>query len=147
MNDSKIATEIYIHIPFCVKKCAYCDFLSFAGNDKMKHRYVSALIYEIEHRVYKPKIDEVTSIFIGGGTPSILQFDEIERIIHAVRRRYRILPRAEVTIEVNPGTVDYKMLRQMHELGINRLSIGLQSTNNDISLPPRGKVATLPSLV
>ncbi|MBQ9342538.1 MAG: radical SAM protein, partial [Lachnospiraceae bacterium] len=131
MDYTKVSTEVYIHIPFCVKKCAYCDFLSFAGNEDLKHRYVSALIYEIDHRVYRPKIDEVTSVFIGGGTPSILQMDEIDRIIHALRRRYSILPRAEITIEVNPGTVDYKSLKHMHELGINRLSIGLQSTNNE----------------
>ncbi|MBQ1871115.1 MAG: oxygen-independent coproporphyrinogen III oxidase [Lachnospiraceae bacterium] len=131
MADGKVSTEVYIHIPFCVKKCAYCDFLSFAGNEELKHRYVSALIYEIDHRVYRPKIDEVTSVFIGGGTPSILQMDELDRIIHALRRRYSILPRAEITIEVNPGTVDYKSLKHMHELGINRLSIGLQSTNNE----------------
>ncbi len=128
MGTKKLNAGIYIHIPFCVKKCAYCDFPSFPANEEMKHRYVSALIYEIEHRRWPYEIENIPTIFIGGGTPSSLSVDELGRLIRALKRTYHVLPNAEFTMEVNPKTVDKEKLIAIRQLGVNRLSIGLQST-------------------
>lgn len=113
---------IYIHIPFCVKKCGYCDFLSFSCEEKSKDdrgEYVEKLIEEI--RLY-PKL-KYDTVYFGGGTPSLLDVDEIEKIL----RELNLGEDAEITLEVNPQTVDRKKLEQLKKIGINRLSIGIQS--------------------
>ncbi len=117
--------EIYIHIPFCVKKCAYCDFLSGpAGEEEMK-RYVDALIQEIQAGT-TPE-GEAVSVFIGGGTPSILEVSLLERVMDTLYKTHTISPEAEITIEANPGTLHMDKLKAYRSMGINRLSIGLQS--------------------
>ena len=113
---------IYIHIPFCLKKCAYCDFLSFKMSDKERERYVDALIREIE--LY-PKF-EYTTIYFGGGTPSLLSVREVERILSVLN----IGERCEITLEVNPKTVDLDRLKLLKKAGINRLSLGIQTFNS-----------------
>ncbi len=121
---------IYIHVPFCVKKCDYCDFLSApAGNETME-RYVKALIKEIE--LSKEKMTEylVDTVFIGGGTPSILEGNLITRMLGVLRENVNIADNAEISIECNPGTVTEEKLLLYKEAGINRLSFGLQSTRD-----------------
>lgn len=122
--------EIYIHIPFCVKKCAYCDFLSFAltQKDKNPNEYIDALIKEIEANDRVAKNYRVKTIFIGGGTPSLLEANQIEKIFQALHRIFQIDVNAEVTIEANPGTITKDKLLRFRGVGINRFSIGLQST-------------------
>lgn len=122
--------EIYIHIPFCVKKCDYCDFLSFASDDDTKLAYVKVLIKEIEQEAAKYADKSVGSVFIGGGTPSALSVGCIEDILKSLRKHYDILDDAEITIECNPGTITKDKLEEYKASGINRLSIGLQSTDD-----------------
>ena len=176
--------ELYIHIPFCVKKCAYCDFLSAPAGEETRAAYVRALVKEIraaampegaeEHesdrmdRVFlaseagekqaaarknreaeatetgikrgkdrqgTPQEDitclPVTSIFFGGGTPSLLEASQIEAILSAVRERFRVNPEAEISLEANPGTLTREKLKACRSLGINRLSMGLQSPREE----------------
>jgi len=122
--------ELYIHIPFCIKKCSYCDFLSFETEENIKVQYIRKLIKEI--KTCKTECREnVSTIFFGGGTPSVLRGDEIADIMSAVRSRFTIEQNAEISLEANPGTVTLDKLYIYRDAGINRLSIGLQSVNND----------------
>jgi len=119
---------LYIHIPFCVSKCNYCDFYSIAGADEeKKDRYVSALVSHMKEYKIQAKKHVVTSVYIGGGTPSLLSETQLKTIIRAVKRNFKLSARCEISMEVNPGTVDERKLRTMRRLGINRLSIGAQS--------------------
>lgn len=121
---------IYIHIPFCVRKCAYCDFLSAEADEETKTVYTDALCREIKAFADGyAKEYEAVSIFFGGGTPSVLPGFLLERIIRTVRTYLCISESAECTIECNPETVDTVRLKQYREFGFNRLSFGLQSTN------------------
>ena len=125
MNQKEL--ELYIHIPFCVKKCSYCDFLSAPATEQTKEAYMAALFAEIGGRAkdYKDRI--VTSVFIGGGTPSLLSADTIRQLMEHIREGFRLAPDAEITMEVNPGTVTAEKLTAFYGAGINRLSIGMQS--------------------
>ena len=121
---------IYVHIPFCKKKCSYCDFKSFANiEEDMQKKYVEALIKEIKNCNDDNK-HIVTTIYIGGGTPSFIKTDYIKEILDAIYKKWQIKSDVEITIEVNPGTVTKDNLNSYKLMGINRLSIGLQSTNN-----------------
>ncbi len=134
--------ELYIHIPFCVKKCEYCDFLSGPASAAERSRYVESLVQEIYDAGNEyTKEYEVSTIFIGGGTPSILEEEQIKTIGEAIKNSFTILEDAEVTMEINPGTVNFSKLRSIKEAGINRLSIGLQSTD-DIELKMLGRIHT-----
>lgn len=122
---------IYIHIPFCIKKCDYCDFLSAPATEETKQRYLDALLIQI--RSYQGKTNGyiVPSIFIGGGTPSCLEASFIKSIMEALKEVFTIdEERLEATIEVNPGTASKEKLSAYKEAGLNRLSFGLQSTDN-----------------
>lgn len=121
--------EIYIHIPFCIKKCDYCDFLSGPSGPKEQEAYVKALFKEI-YAVKEGKGRSVSSIFIGGGTPSVLDERFIGEILDKIREKFLIEDNVEITIEVNPGTADKKKLQAYRSYGINRLSIGLQSPDD-----------------
>lgn len=125
MNQKEL--ELYVHIPFCVKKCSYCDFLSAPATEQTKEAYMAALFAEIGERAkdYKDRI--VTSVFIGGGTPSLLSGDSIRQLMEHIREGFRLAPDAEITMEVNPGTVTTEKLTAFYAAGINRLSIGMQS--------------------
>ena len=118
--------EIYIHIPFCIRKCDYCDFLSGPSGQKEQADYVQALLREIQ-AVEEGEGRSVSSIFIGGGTPSVLDERLLGDILKEIRNRFKIEECAEITIEVNPGTANIGKLQAYREMGINRLSIGLQS--------------------
>lgn len=122
---------IYIHIPFCVKKCDYCDFLSAPADEKTMERYPKALMKEIE--LSKEKMTEylVDTVFIGGGTPSILEGKWIARVLQVLKANCNIAEDAEITIECNPGTVTEEKLLLYKQAGINRLSLGLQSSKDE----------------
>ena len=119
---------IYVHIPFCKKKCDYCDFISYCNKDNLIEKYVEAMKKEIESQNIKP---EITTIYIGGGTPSYIDSKYIIQIINKIKEK-NVSPNPEITIEVNPGTVTMEKLEDYRSCGINRISIGLQSTNNTL---------------
>ena len=123
---------IYVHIPFCESKCIYCDFNSFAKKDECIEPYIKALIKEIEEYAKENKDILVKSIFIGGGTPSYINEKYIKKILDTIKQNFEIINNAEITIEVNPGTVNKRKLETYYKSGINRLSIGLQSTNDKL---------------
>lgn len=123
--------EIYIHIPFCAKKCDYCDFLSMRADEGTKREYVNGLIREIELSKDMMKGYQVDTVFIGGGTPSILREDYIEKIMQTLKDNCELSENAEITIECNPGTVNLKKLEAYKKSGINRISFGLQSANDN----------------
>lgn len=129
---------IYIHIPFCRQKCKYCDFNSYSGMENMSFSYTDALVREIELSEYKGILD---TVYIGGGTPTYLDAKLIQKIMKAVRENFTLTEDCEITIECNPGTADLKKLRALKDCGINRLSIGLQSDNDEI-LKTLGRIHT-----
>lgn len=133
--------ELYLHIPFCARKCAYCDFLSFSQGVDVQKRYVDRLIEEIETASAGFHDTAVTSVFVGGGTPSILEAGEIVRIFEALRRNFNIEETAEISMEANPGTVTEEKLFSYRKAGINRLSFGLQSADNG-ELKALGRIHT-----
>lgn len=132
---------LYIHIPFCVKKCAYCDFLSWKGSDEEREAYVQALEKEISSYSEFAKDYRVSTVFFGGGTPSVLEGEQTERILKKIRDTFRVEKDAEITLEMNPGTAQKEKLLLYRELGINRLSIGLQSVKNE-NLKLLGRIHT-----
>ncbi len=126
---------IYVHIPFCIRKCLYCDFLSDTADTNVRKQYIEALVNEIcscplKDIDYKSQYT-VDTIFFGGGTPSVLEGDQIDEIMKALAFRFDISKVREVTIECNPGTATLDKLESYKKSGINRLSIGLQSANDD----------------
>lgn len=132
--------ELYIHIPFCVQKCAYCDFLSGPADDSVKRNYVDALLMEIQSCGDFSDYT-VTSIFFGGGTPSILPGEWVEELMTAIRNKFCLEEHAETTIEANPGTVDPDKLKKYRQAGINRISFGCQSADNQ-ELKMLGRIHT-----
>lgn len=133
--------ELYIHIPFCISKCKYCDFLSAPSTWKERNEYIDSLCRKIRFYREMGREYRLSTIFIGGGTPSILEISQMKAIFAAVRDTFQIEPDAEITVEVNPGTVDREKLSAYREIGINRLSIGLQSTD-DRELKMLGRIHT-----
>lgn len=127
-NKNRTPLELYIHIPFCVQKCQYCDFLSGPSDQETKARYIEALLAEIQ-AAQDVETYEIVSVFIGGGTPSVLEAEAIASIMGAIQKKFYFSPEAEITIEANPGTVDLEKLKAYRRAGINRLSLGLQSTD------------------
>lgn len=130
MKTDKRALSVYIHIPFCIRKCLYCDFLSAPATDEMRARYLKCLSSEIERESHKYCAYKVRTVFVGGGTPSLLSGNEMKQLFECVKLNYDVAEDAEITAEVNPGTVDLRKLEEYYEAGINRLSIGLQSADN-----------------
>ncbi len=133
--------EIYIHIPFCARKCVYCDFLSAPSDKATMERYVDALKKEIKLNKDKMAGYKISTVFIGGGTPSILDAALICDILDTLRENASISDTAEITIECNPGTVDRKKLLAYKSCGINRISFGLQSAD-DTELKMLGRIHT-----
>lgn len=132
---------MYIHIPFCAKKCAYCDFLSFAAPVRIYREYVDKLIEEIYGQSDNFQDYQVSTIFIGGGTPSILPSELMGELLGVVWECFDIAEGAEITIEANPGTLTMEKLETYLEGGINRISIGLQSSD-DMELKALGRIHT-----
>lgn len=141
MMNKTYEKGIYIHIPFCVHKCIYCDFLSAPADDDVKYAYTKALINEIRNTADRQVKDKITSIFFGGGTPSVLPDCCIADILMAVRDCFDISDDAEITMECNPGTVNESRLSEYRAAGVNRLSFGLQSADNN-ELKMLGRIHT-----
>lgn len=138
--------ELYIHIPFCLQKCRYCDFASYAGRASLMHPYVDALLTEAQteaERLGHPKIE---TIFIGGGTPSLLPPEELVRLMDGIRHHFPIAQNAEITSEANPGTLTADWLHSAVDAGINRLSLGMQAAQPRL-LRLLGRIHTLPEVV
>ena len=138
---------IYVHIPFCKQKCKYCDFISFACYKEKQSDYIECVKKEIIDKAQEIYADdnknkiEIDTIYIGGGTPSIISEEYIKEILNVIKENYKIVQNPEITIEVNPGTVDEIKLKKYYEIGINRISIGLQSTNDKL-LKMLGRIHT-----
>ena len=134
---------IYIHIPFCKQKCYYCDFVSFSNKEEYIEKYVEILKREIDS--YDLSNYNITTIYIGGGTPSRIPSENIQEILEKIKQKISESQTRwediEITIELNPGTVDEEKIKKYKEIGINRLSIGLQSTNNKL-LKEIGRIHT-----
>ncbi len=127
MIDVTDPLSLYLHIPFCDHRCAYCDFNAYAGLDGLMPRYVEALTAEIAAWAGALGPRPLATVFFGGGTPSLLPLPLLERVVRAVCTAFPVQPDAEWSLEANPGTVDAASLRRLRALGINRLSIGVQS--------------------
>lgn len=143
-----IDLELYIHIPFCVRKCAYCDFLSFPAPRRVQESYRDALFHEIEQFADMQKEQpshvqkyRVVTVFFGGGTPSLLPGGWIGDLLALLRARFSFAPGAEITVECNPGTADEQKLAAYRKAGVNRLSLGLQSAD-DKELAALGRIHT-----
>ena len=137
---------IYIHIPYCIRKCNYCDFLSLPLGETEDCNGIEAYVKQLLQEIQKPwKIPEnpvtVDTVYIGGGTPSVLSISQISSIISQLRKQWKVDPQAEITMECNPGTVDRQGLMQYREMGINRLSMGIQSAV-DHELQALGRIHT-----
>lgn len=123
-----VVYSLYIHIPFCRHRCAYCDFNTYAGLDDLIPQYVQALCAELEYTADSAGGQlNVHTIFFGGGTPSLLSPQDLERILDTIAKRYFLKENLEVSLEANPGTLSLAYLRDLRRMGINRLSIGMQS--------------------
>lgn len=129
-TNDRIPLELYFHIPFCVRKCAYCDFLSAPADDETKKQYRKSLIEDVRQFPDKDKY-QVVSVFIGGGTPTTVPAKDIAKLMSVVREEFSLDENAEITMEANPGTVSMQALRTYREAGINRISFGLQSTKDE----------------
>ncbi len=143
-NENVKKLGIYLHIPFCAKKCDYCDFLSAPAGREEQKKYVAALKKEIilqAERILEKKNYAVDTVFFGGGTPSLLLAEEIAEIVEVLQNNFQIENDAEITLEANPGTLSENKLRCYKESGINRLSIGLQSAVNQ-ELKELGRIHT-----
>lgn len=129
-GERQTELEIYIHIPFCVQKCAYCDFLSAPADEMVRGQYIEALKEEILQRKPLGSEYKVTSIFMGGGTPSILEGAQTAGILKKIHDHFTVEADAEITLECNPGTLSEDKLSCYRQSGVNRLSLGLQSADN-----------------
>ena len=145
-------TGLYIHIPFCVRKCNYCAFLSFDAETSPRKEYTDALVNEITYRGEQLGQPEIDSVYVGGGTPSVLDISQMRDIMHAVGNSFRVKEGAEITIEANPATLGRKdgvMLAKLQAyrfMGFNRLSMGVQAMDND-RLHYMGRIHTAENVV
>ena len=135
-----MASSIYIHIPFCATKCYYCAFNTYTFHKDAAKAYLHALRTEME--LYASETDPLQTIFIGGGTPSILSADALAQLFTDIRAHFQITPNAEITVECNPGTIDSEKLKVMRDNGANRLSFGLQAMQDE-TLKQLGRIHTV----
>lgn len=133
--------SLYLHIPFCLRKCAYCDFPSYAGRTADIPAYVEALAGEIAQAGGRWQDRRVETVFFGGGTPSVLNGEQLRRLTEAVFAAFPVAPDAEISMEANPGTLTTGKLRAYREAGVNRLSIGVQALNDRL-LQSIGRIHT-----
>lgn len=132
LNRTKKPLGIYLHIPFCIRKCLYCDFLSAPCDDETKERYVNALLAEIDAQAPLYENFQVKTVFLGGGTPSLLAPRQAPAILDRLYGRFSFAPgEAEITLEANPGTLTKEKLSAWRKAGVNRLSMGLQSASDE----------------
>jgi oxygen-independent coproporphyrinogen-3 oxidase len=140
MNKKRKPLELYVHIPFCIRKCAYCDFVSGPGTKAMQKEYEEALLAEID-AAEETAESEVISAFFGGGTPSAVDAGMLARVMEKLRSKYVFSEDAEITLEVNPGTLDAEKLKCYRKSGFNRISIGCQSVHDE-ELKRLGRIHT-----
>ena len=133
--------SIYIHIPFCVRKCAYCDFTSFPGRSAQMETYLSAVCREMRAQAAFFGRRQVSTVFIGGGTPTLMSGGQAQRLLDALRACFDVAPDAEITMEGNPGTVTAQSLAAYRAAGVNRLSLGVQSLDDGL-LAAIGRIHT-----
>ncbi len=139
--------SIYLHIPFCVHRCAYCDFNTYANLDKLIPGYIDAIRREAAYlSALAGERLPVHTIFLGGGTPSLLPLAAVEYILQALAEDFNLLPGIEISLEANPGTVSLDVLRGLRALGVNRLSLGMQSADTT-ELRLLGRVHDLPDVI
>jgi oxygen-independent coproporphyrinogen-3 oxidase len=134
-----MSSYLYVHIPFCARKCIYCDFFSLPYDESIARRYTAALCRELDIR--KSLADELKTVYFGGGTPSILPGDCFEQIFDGIRNSFYLSPAAEISVEMNPGTVGERTIDLLLSLGVNRFSIGVQSFR-DGELKALGRIHT-----
>lgn len=139
--EKKEPIGLYVHIPFCIKKCNYCDFPSFTGLSHLFHEYTEALLREASDISDKYGQPEVDTVFFGGGTPSILPAEEILRIVKTLKNLFNIKNPSEITMEANPGTITKEKAKIYMDAGINRLSIGFQAAQDHL-LKSMGRIHT-----
>jgi len=132
MEKSMETIGLYIHIPFCVRKCQYCDFCSYEGKLQHADAYVDAVLAEAKLRADEAQGRAVDTVFFGGGTPSLLTGEQMERLLGGLKEPFRFAQDAEISMEANPGTVTGEKLRAYRKAGINRLSIGVQATQDHL---------------
>jgi oxygen-independent coproporphyrinogen-3 oxidase len=132
-------TSLYIHIPFCVHRCGYCDFNTYAGLQRLIPAYIQAVNTEIEFLGRaSPERLTIHTVYFGGGTPSLIPANDMERILTTIHEQFDVISPAEISIEANPGTVSLEYLKHIHALGVNRISLGMQSANQgELSLLER----------
>ena len=123
---------IYVHIPFCRQKCFYCDFPSYANKENLQEQYVTALCNEIALQGGLLSTECVNTVYIGGGTPTALPIDLLIKVIQQVQDSFLLIDDVEFTIEVNPGTVNEEDLTRLYQVGVNRISFGVQSFQDDL---------------
>lgn len=129
MMTTQGALSLYFHIPFCVHRCAYCDFNTYAGQEGLIPAYAQALCEEIRSVGKAQPNLKVGTIFFGGGTPSLLSGVQYAKIFSSLHEHFDVLPGAEISLEANPGTVTHSLLRELRDIGFNRISFGVQSAN------------------
>ncbi len=123
---------LYLHIPFCIQKCGYCDFISYAGREILIEEYLHTMQNELHMHSKAHAVDNIQTIFIGGGTPSLLTEAQVSTLLSAISKDFHIAEKAEITIEANPGTVSKEKLKGYMSAGINRLSLGFQSLDDGL---------------
>jgi len=128
MHDTPLG--LYIHVPFCTVKCSYCDFNSFAGIDDMQTEWEAAALTELSPWTPRLRGREISTVFIGGGTPSLLPGESIGRILDTIRAGLSLSPDVEITLEANPESVQPERLRFYRAAGVNRISMGVQSLDS-----------------
>src|SRR3989304_7586036 len=119
---------LYVHIPFCRAQCPYCDFNSYSGQESLVPRYVAALRREME--LWAGLVPPVATVYLGGGTPSLLSLPQVECLLQTLQATFSMAPEVEKSMEANPGTVTLPYLRGLRSLGIDRLSLGVQSLDD-----------------
>ncbi|MEE3715905.1 radical SAM family heme chaperone HemW [Tumidithrix elongata RA019] len=131
--NQELPTSIYLHIPFCRRRCFYCDFAITTGGEDLKQRYVETLCQEIAlTAAHKPPKAQLQTIFFGGGTPSLLSVAQIDRILEAIARHFGIVAKAEISLEANPGTIALETAAGYHASGVNRISLGAQAFQQEL---------------
>ncbi|MBL8249720.1 MAG: radical SAM family heme chaperone HemW, partial [Candidatus Competibacter sp.] len=137
---SPIPLALYIHIPWCVRKCPYCDFNSHEAHGPLpESAYVDALLMDLEQDLPRVWGRRISSLFIGGGTPSLFSAEALDRLLSGVRARLPLRPDLEITLEANPGAVERSRFAEFGAAGVNRLSIGVQSFD-DAQLQQLGRI-------
>ena len=132
INPASIPLSLYIHVPWCIRKCPYCDFNSHQAPAELPEKiYIEALLNDLEQELVHTQSRSITSIFIGGGTPSLFTADSIQALLSGIKQRCVLDDNAEITLEANPGTFEQQRFNDYRLAGINRLSIGIQSYNSE----------------